>query len=446
MIALRRPFWGLMATFLALGVMLLLSWPHALPAQTVSLGAPPDAVALVPRSGKAFVASASAGTVSLLDLRRGRVLRTAPAGDPRTLAPLALALDPVTLHLFVAIRSDSPAPSVVQMLDSRSGARLASIPVGHEAAALAVDARRGYVLVANETDGTLSLLNARSGALLRTVAVGLLPLAVAVDEHTARAFVVGPVVPGDGTPPMWARSAPAGLLSVLDTRTGALVRVTPVGSGPDALVVDGRTARVFVANSGAGTVSVLDVHDGTLLRTIPLGGQPTTLAVDERRARVYVACAAAGTLSLLDARSGTLLATRRVDPFASAAYTLPDALAVDAARDRVYLSTDGPLVPGPRGLTLRGNGMLYVLDARTGTVVRRITVGVAPQAVAVDESSGRVVVINSGGEVLHWADGWLEEGLRRLRVWLPWLSRVTPSAPSITRVPGSVSVLDLRGP
>jgi YVTN family beta-propeller protein len=227
---------------------------------------------------------------------------------------------------------------------------------------------------------------------------------------------------------------------VLDTRTGALLRTLPLAGEPDTLVVDERTARVFVANRGAGMVSVLDAHDGTLLRTVTIGGQPTALAVDERRGRVYVVDGGAGTLSLLDAHSGRLLCTVPVDPTPNPDYALPDALAVDAARDRVYLSTWGPLAQGPGGLTLGGPGTLWVLDARTGTVRRRLTVGVAPQAVAVDERSGRVVVVNGGG-VIRAPQSWLTAWTQQARAWLPWLGRVAPAPPTPACVPGSVSVI-----
>jgi DNA-binding beta-propeller fold protein YncE len=190
-------------------------------------------------------------------------------------------------------------------------------------------------------------------------------------------------------------------------------------------------------------VRVLDARTGAPLSTVKLQAAPTALAVDERRGRVYVVSAATGTLSLLDARSGALLAARRIDPFASAAYAATDALAVDEARDRLYLTTWGPMERGPGGLALRGNGTLNVLDARTGALRRRIAVGVAPQAVAVEEGSGLVMVANRGGVVVHTSDGWGATWIGRLRAWLPWLGRFTTPAPSLSRVPGSVSVIDI---
>ena len=424
-----------------LGVCLaaVLARPATLRVQTLTTGRAPDAVVLDPHAKRAFVANDGDGTVSLLDLAALRVLRTVRVGDPSTLAPLALALDPATHHLFVADRGDTAAPSVVQMLDSTTGARLASVRVGYEAGALAVDTRQGHVLVANEADGTLSLLDARSGAVRRTTALGLWPVALAVDERSARAFVLGPAASGALSLPAMNGTA-AELLAMLDTRSGALLSLTPVGGGPSTLDVDERSARVFVANSTADTINIFDAHDGTLLRTVTLRGEPDVLAVDERRGRVFVVDARDGTMIVLDAASGALVRTIRVDPTPNAVYPPPYALAVDEAHDGVYLSTWGALTPvAGQGLTLAGAGTLVVLDARTGAVRERITVGVAPQTVAVD--GGRVVVVNGGGEVAQGA-GWLAQGAQWLWARLPWLGRVAPPPPATERVQGSVSLIE----
>jgi DNA-binding beta-propeller fold protein YncE len=275
---------------------------------------------------------------------------------------------------------------------------------------------------------------------VRTVALDFLPLALAVDARAGRAFAVGPAVPNAQTALRVGDVDAALLLSEFDTGSGALLRTSPRWCGASALAVDGRSGRLFVSCASDDTVRVVDTRSGVVLRTVTLAATPSGLAVDERRGRLYVV-SGAGTLSLRDARTGTLLATQQVDPSADLGPPLPVALAVDERRDRVYLTTWGPLAPGPQGPTPRGNGTLYALDALTGAVLRRIAVGVAPQAVAVEEGSGRVVVVNRGGVVIHTADGWGELWIGRLRSWLPWLGRYSAPAPTLTDVPGSVSVI-----
>ena len=88
---------------------------------------------------------------------------------------------------------------------------------------------------------------------------------------------------------------------VLDTRTGAAVRTVSVGRSLDAIVVNARTGRAFLADSGAGAVHVLGTRRGGYVRTVRVGAEPL-VAVDARRQRVVVASATG--LSVLDARSG----------------------------------------------------------------------------------------------------------------------------------------------
>jgi len=78
-----------------------------------------------------------------------------------------------------------------------------------------------------------------------------------------------------------------------------------------------------------------------------------------------------------------------------------------------------------------------VLDARDGAVVHMVAVGVDPAVMRVDERTGRVFVLNKGGEVPvldRW--GWVPDWLRSAVTFLPQRTSRTH------RVPGSVSVLN----
>jgi DNA-binding beta-propeller fold protein YncE len=148
------------------------------------------------------------------------------------------------------------------------------------------------------------------------------------------------------------------------------------------MAVDPRTGHVFIAGDTA--VSLLDVRHNWSVRTITAGGHPSALAVDARRGRVLVA-----NLGVTDTNG------------------LPT-----------------------------GAGNVDIVSAFTGAVQRTVPVGVAPSALAIDERTGRAVVVNAGGPVpvpdlWDWLPRWL---VRRL----PFLSS---QAPGTRSVPGSLSVL-----
>lgn len=400
-------------------------------AQQISVGRWPAALVLV--GAHAFVANDGDGTLSVLDLVHERLMHTVVIGRSATLAPLALALAPQTQRLFVAERKDDGTPSLVQVLDSRSGTLLRTVRVGQSASALAMDTRLGHVFVANMGDGSVSMLDAHTGGLLHTSAVGLYPMALAVDAHTARAFVIG----WGGTPPESMQSR--GAVSLLDTHSGAFLRAVAVGHAPAALAISSTTGRAFVANLDDDSVSVLDARSGRVLGTVTVGPAPCALAVDARHGQVYVLNAGDGTLSVLDAATGTPQGTITVDHDAHTDLRvgLASALAVDEARERVYVSTPGPL--DRAGVPL-GHGLLHVVDTRSGARQQTIAVGVNPHALAVDASTGRIIVTNGGGVVRHAAT-WAEQAIHWARQRLPGLGRFAPSRPSTDRVRGSVSLI-----
>jgi DNA-binding beta-propeller fold protein YncE len=84
-----------------------------------------------------------------------------------------------------------------------------------------------------------------------------------------------------------------------------------------------------------------------------------------------------------------------------------------------------------------GAGSVDIVSALDGAVLRTVPVGVAPSALAVNERTGRAVVVNAGGPIhvrglWDWLPRWLVSRL-------PFLSSL--QAPGTRTVPGSVSVL-----
>jgi YVTN family beta-propeller protein len=258
-----------------------------------------------------------------------------------------------------------------------------TIAVGVDPTALAVDARTGHVFVVNKDDGTVSVLDAARGTVLHTVTVGTRPVAVAVDARRSRAFVV------NSNTAVYGSAYGPGTVSVLDTRTGALLRTVTVGTVPATLAVDERTDRVFVANAEEDTVSVLDAARGRVVRTVTAGLGPSVIGVDMTWGRVFVGNAGSGTVQALDAASGRVL---RVVTVGSSGQGPVSGL-VDAADGRVFVTAGG-----------YSAGPLSILDAHTGSALRS-----APSAtdilLAVDARRGRLFTLDGAtGGVLTVRD------------------------------------------
>jgi outer membrane protein assembly factor BamB len=191
---------------------------------------------------------------------------------------------------------------------------------------------------------------------------------VVTDQRTQRVFVLSP-----------ARPRTPAQVTVLDAHTGAVLHHVAIGShagSPDgslALVPDTRTGTMFAAVDGydatGPTVSLLDGGTGAVRTTTAVSQANNTLALDERTQRLFVASTAydpstAGAhprsaVSMLDARTGATLHRLTLPGFATA-------VSVDQQRDHALVLIQNSMggVPGRRG------GQLYVLDGRTGQVVR----------------------------------------------------------------------------
>ena len=288
------------------------------------MAAIPYAIAVSDARGEAYVANdGSVSVVSLLSHRQVAEVKT--GFQDQTSIGLARAGTRAYIGTF--------DPDPVVSFDTERRAVRGRVTVGRGATAI-VSARTPageYAYVALET--------ARRLAVIRTA-----------DDHVVRRASRSP--PARRPPPsrpegtqVWAGSAEAGTVWVVDTATQRRVRTLSVkDAGPVSSIAftpDGTRALVY----GLAGVAVIDRstgHELTLLpitrlfpRTRDLNAGPIAMAADGAEALVVNATfpdtPARGSVAVLDTR--TLRVTRRV-----ATGTEPVGLAVDPARDQVYVA------------------------------------------------------------------------------------------------------------
>ncbi len=243
--------------------------------------------------------------------------------------------------------------------------------------AVAVDpgARVVYALMpaaGTATSGQLTIIDDRTGRVRRVVSLSGAPRGLlAVDPATGHVFVpaaADTLLEYGGERPARATGVDRAVLPL-----GA-VRAVPLSGTPAAIVADGATGRVFVADQTGNRVAVFDAASGAALRDTSVGAGPQALALDGPGRRLYVADKTGGAVDVLDTRTGRRL---RAAPVGSA----PDTVAVDAPRQRVYVRCDDGIA---------------AIDLRTG---RRAIVVPAPMAtggsLAIDDRAG-VTLVGSG--------------------------------------------------
>lgn len=354
-----------------------------------------------------------------------------------------------------------------------------TVTIGPDPGTLVVDTQTGRAFIGDQSSARVDVLDTATGTRVGAVApspAGTQVDDLAADERLGRIFVLS--APGLGAPLL------RGYVSMLDARSGRLLRTTPVtlGGALGWLAVDRRARHVFVLGfpdylpvgttpdpvRDAVRVSVLDALSGCLVRalTLLLPHQPlqsgafadSPLGVDQRTGRVFVSRFDGARLSVLDAGTGRLL--RRVVVGRNAPRFPPLAVVMDARHGRAFVvarsegtvgvldsrsgrvlrtlnvggrlggatvdSRTGRLVvtigdASAQAGTLAGPGLVGVLDGRSGILLRTIRVGSGPRAVAVDERTGHAIVVTSGGTLPAPAT-WR---------WLPaWLRQGLPVLPS----------------
>jgi len=343
--------------------------------------------------------------------------------------PTAVALDTRAGRAFVVLEAGPPrSHGRVLIFDTRTGALLRAVTVGHALGALAVDEAAGHVYVADGLDpdgsaagaGALYVVDEHSGSVRRVMPLAIPAAAMALDDRAKRILTVSK----GGFAGNWYGS---GTMAIRDTATGRTVHTGAVGIYPSSIAIDTRTERAFVSNFLGNSVSILDARNGRPLHTVTLGPPPGRVAaiVDTPARRVFALSLppdlaggpppTRGGVAVIDGGTGRLLHT--------IAMRNPAALAVDRRTGNVVVAA--------------GGGML-VLDGVSGRLLRTVATSLYPMAIAVDGGRARAIAI-TGDSAARDADPWrwMPSGLRDKLSFIP--------RPSVRfhAVPASVTIFDL---
>lgn len=152
---------------------------------------------------------------------------------------------------------------------------------------------------------------------------------------------------------------------------GAVLGTIPLDTNPTALAVDERTGHIFVAGH-YGSLYMLDARSGRILHSEP--GYADDFAVDEAANRVYVAYGGSNEMMTLDGTSGV-----EVPFIATVSDHQPTLLMLDTAQGQLY-AVDYL------------HSAVTVYSSRSGRLVRQLTVGSHPAALALDRRSGHIFI------------------------------------------------------
>ncbi|WP_423210557.1 YncE family protein [Paracoccus yeei] len=286
-------------------------------------------------------------------------------------------------------------PGYVDLLDAADLRPIRRIELPRRAFALAMDHKRGRLIVGNTLDGSLSVLDARSGVLLEVIQLGKPEgdgfehtRMIEIDGESGRVFVSSP--------------SEAGTLWIVDTAAGnAVTRIDDAGLWAAGLAHDPASGRVYVSGGGMNEILIVDGRSGARIGTLSTGdttepGQDASkhffinLALDAKGERLFAADANSGQLYVFDIASG------------KAVKTVPIGLGV---LDVTYVAQSDQIFVTYRGVDREhpeGSGGLVVLDGSDYAPQVSIPLPVHPNSLSVgDEGKTLFVTVKAPMEKEH---------------------------------------------
>ena len=157
-------------------------------------------------------------------------------------------------------------------------------------------------------------------------------------------------------------------VSIFDLKTLATTSKVKVGDGPDAILYDRASKRVFTFNGRSQDATAVDAQKGTVLGTIKLDGRPESATTDDK-GKVFVNIESKNEVVAIDPVSLQVKSKWPLAPCES-----PSGLSMDTRNRRLFVGCD--------------NKMMAVVDADSGKVLATPAIGDGVDATAFDDDEG----------------------------------------------------------
>lgn len=336
---------GLVRTALAVCVVLLLTSGVQAPAQPA------------PWIGLVVTANGDGHSISVVDAARWKVRKTLHL----SVAPHNVQASADRRFLYVTangamsgMNMEMMEPGYVLAFDMRhlDAGPVFSLNVGMHAAHVIVDGagRFAYVTVAGEN--AVKVIDLRSKAIAATIPVGKMPHGLRMSADGKRVYV---------------SDMDDNAVSFIDVAQRKEIARVPAGKTPTQVAVAPDGGAVYATLAGDNAVAVVDVASEKTVATIPVGPNPAQLYISPDGKRLYVAnqgtkTAPGHTVSVIDTASRTVASTVEVPGGAHGVVVTPDGMHVfvtnafaakltEIDADTLRVRTIG-VGGGPNGVTL----------------------------------------------------------------------------------------------
>ncbi|HEU4627166.1 MAG TPA: beta-propeller fold lactonase family protein [Steroidobacteraceae bacterium] len=292
--------------------------------------------------------------------------------------------------------------------------------------ALPLAAHAGRAYVSNEDEHTVTVIDTDKNAVVQTIQIGKRPRGIEVSRDGTRLYVAvsglpkcPPTVPDEECEKL-ERDLKADGIAAVDTRTLQVEKVYQAGSDPEQFDIS-PDGRLIVANEDTASATVLDLKSGKIVKRVPVGKEPEGVRVAPGGKYVLVTNESDNSISILDAQTFALVKNVTVGKrprdiafmpdgktayvsgeFDSSVYRIhvpegapvekviqldkdqrPMSVRLDAKRKRLYVSTG-------RG----GNVAVLDISAAEPKLVQLVPVGARPWGMALSPDGSRLYTAN----------------------------------------------------
>ena len=216
-----------------------------------------------------------------------------------------------------AIHLPLPSARIVMKTDKNAANTIGAAPIGL--------LRRGPTTfwVTLSRSNAVGLVNERARRVVRQIPVGIAPFGLAASKGKLYVTNWGGAIPRAGAPSAYSSGsrvsidpktgvANSGSVTVIDTRTNRVLTQIVVGLHPSAIAASESGDDVYVANTSSDSIGVIDTKRDRVVQTISLDGTappgtaPNALALDSRDRKLFVAEGGADRVLAIDLKSGKL--------------------------------------------------------------------------------------------------------------------------------------------
>ncbi len=207
-------------------------------------------------------------------------------------------------------------------------------------------------------------------------------------------------------------------VQVVDLKSGKLAGTIPNTTGVHGIAIDDKDGLGFISDGRANTVTEFNLSTLTTIATIPVGDGPDCIIYDPATDRVFTFNGRGSTSTAIDAKFGKVVGTIALPGRPEYAVSDAKGMLYNNIEDKseiaaidpktLQIKSIWPLAPGdsPSGLTMDrksrrlfsvcDNQKMVVMDADTGKVIAAPAIGNGPDACVFDPKA--TLVFSPNGE------------------------------------------------